>query len=221
MKLYAVERSSCRILEVLVAINHLKPTLVVMCAINNSWLLAKLQEEQEKTPCVIVYCQRLADCSDLYGVFEEGMEDRDNGTERKKRLHAMYHSSTDDSIMEHIHNFFSQEDRTVRVLFLTVAFGMGVDVKDLPTHRVVKFGLPEGTHIYMQETSRAGRQGEEFAAVLMHHSKAFVIRKPSKAMKEYVGNESICHINKFLQDFSGTDSSEPYHAYTCCDVCDK
>ncbi|XP_072033275.1 putative ATP-dependent DNA helicase Q1 [Amphiura filiformis] len=120
--------------------------------------------------------------------------------------------------MEHIHNSFSQEDGTVRVLFSTVAFGMGVDVKGL--HTVVHFGSPEGTNDYLQETGRAGRQGEESVAVLMHHSKAFVIRKPSKVMKEYVANETLCRRKKQLQDFGGTGSNKPSHTYTCCDVCD-
>ena len=86
------------------------------------WLLSTLQEQGKDAPRVIVYCQRLADCSELYGLFEDAMQDRTMGTEPCNRLYAMYHSETDDTIKEHVHESFGQEDGTIRILFATGKF---------------------------------------------------------------------------------------------------
>ncbi len=83
------------------------------------WLLTKLQKEGKQAPKVIVYCQRLSDCSNLYGVFEDGLEDRENDIAPKDRLYAMYHSHTDEEVKSHIERSFGQKDGTVRVLFAT------------------------------------------------------------------------------------------------------
>ena len=96
---------------------------------------------------------------------------------------------------------------------------MGIDVKGL--YAVVHYGAPEGTDDYLQETGRAGRQGEESVAVLLHHPKAFTIRKPSKAMKDYVGG-SACRRKTLLDTFTCSSSGdEAAHTFTCCDICDK
>lgn len=96
---------------------------------------------------------------------------------------------------------------------------MGIDVKGL--HAVVHYGSPEGTDDYLQETGRAGRQGEESVAVLLHHPKAFTIRKPSKAMKDYVGGTE-CRRKTLLESFTcGSRVNEMAHSFTCCDICDK
>ena len=83
------------------------------------WLLHKLQEEGKEAPHVTVYCQRLTDCTELYGIFEDGMKDRDKGTLPNERLYTMYHSQTDDCIKDHVHQSFSQTNGTVRVIFAT------------------------------------------------------------------------------------------------------
>ena len=122
---------------------------------NFAWLLETLKCKKQSTPRVIVYCPRLTDCSLLYGIFEKGMKDRETGVDPYKRHYAMFHSQTSEKMKDHIGKSFGLEDGIVRVLFATIAFGMGIDAKGLTT--VVHYGSSEGSDDYLQETGRAGR----------------------------------------------------------------
>ncbi len=94
---------------------------------------------------------------------------------------------------------------------------MGMDVQGLYT--VIHYGSPADTDDYLQETGRAGRQGDESVAVLLHHSKAFIICKPSAAMKAYVEG-TACRRQTLLKSFE-TGDEQPPATFTCCDICDK
>ena len=56
-----------------------------------------------------------------------------------------------------------------RVLFVTVAFGIGVDVPNI--RRVIHIGVPKTMEEYFQETGRAGRDGKEVIATLFYNGR--------------------------------------------------
>jgi len=53
----------------------------------------------------------------------------------------------------------------LRVVIATVAFGMGIDCKNV--HQIVHIGAPEDVESYIQATGRAGQDGAQSIAVLM------------------------------------------------------
>ena len=59
---------------------------------------------------------------------------------------------------------------TVRVMFATKAFGMGIDKADI--RGIVHKGVPSSLEDYAQETGRAGRDGEASKCVLMTDGKS-------------------------------------------------
>lgn len=61
---------------------------------------------------------------------------------------------------------FQKEESPVRVLVATIAFGMRVDCKGV--HRTIHFGLCKNIEAYIQETGRAGRDGEQSVAYLIY-----------------------------------------------------
>ena len=75
-----------------------------------------------------------------------------------------------------------KSDGSVRVVFATTAFGMGVDCKGL--YNIIHFGPPGDIDDYLQESGRAGRDNAQSHAVLVLYPKC-TSGKVSKEMKLY------------------------------------
>ena len=73
-------------------------------------------------------------------------------------LLEMLHSSTPDSNKQNILESFQSSNGTIRILVVAISFGMGVDCKHVS--RVIHFGPAKNAETYMQETGRAGRDGQ-------------------------------------------------------------
>ena len=69
-----------------------------------------------------------------------------------------------DEKKEQILQFFKVPNSTLRVLIATTAFGMGVDCPNI--RRVYHWGSPSEPEEYVQETGRAGRDGEDAIAII-------------------------------------------------------
>jgi superfamily II DNA helicase RecQ len=111
----------------------------------------------------------------------------------------MFHAGTDDEIKSFILESFTKENGTVKVLFATTAFGMGVDCKG---HRlVVHYGPPNDVDDYVQENGRAGRGNSKSHAILVSYPRC-TSGKVSKAMKDYVKNTTVCRRKMLLQCFN-------------------
>ena len=99
----------------------------------------------------------------------------------------MYTSSTDPEVKELIIEQFSK-NQNPRILIATVAYGMGIDCKDV--RQVIHFGSPMDIESYVQETGRAGRDGLPALALLLI--------KPTRNK----ANESVFQITQFVGEFS-------------------
>lgn len=81
-------------------------------------------------------------------------------------LLEMLQSCTPDKNKDTILDAFQKEESPIRVLVATIAFGMGVDCKGV--HRTIHFGPCKNIEAYIQETGRAGRDGEQSVAYLIY-----------------------------------------------------
>ncbi len=82
----------------------------------------------------------------------------------KNRLFASFMLPKTSTMKEEILCRLSSETSTLRVVFATVAFGMGVDIRNV--RHSFHIGPPRTVREYFQETGRAGRDGESSKAVL-------------------------------------------------------
>lgn len=80
------------------------------------------------------------------------------------RLVDMFHSLVDVEIKECILTSFTNPSH-LRVVIATVVFGMVINCADVC--QIFHVGLSEDKECYIQETSRAGRDGSHSLAVLI------------------------------------------------------
>ena len=177
------------------------------------WLLQKLEEDGEKCKRYLIFCRKHSHVRSLYALFEEKFGHLYNNNNRP---YEMFHGSTEESVKTFITSSFADPNGTVRILFATIAFGMGVDCKNL--HNVIHYGPPNGIDDLCQETGRAGRDNLQSHATLVVFPKCIVSTHVSKEMKDYLSNTSSCRRQLMLKHFPGAYKSvSPKH--NCCDIC--
>ena len=192
-------------------------------------LLEELRANKINTPRVIVYCRSLNLCSSLYFFFLSNLgsesyypsgavEISDN------RLFGMFHAQTPQHNKDVILSSMQKEDGIVRVVFATVALGMGVNFVGL--NRVIHYGAPSSIEDYFQECGRAGRSGDP--------AKSTIYWKPSDAprrknvsdprnaelcaVRNYLENNRECRRYQLLRYFD-INTVNKRDQILCCDVC--
>lgn len=164
----------------------------------------------------IIYCSSRADCQHLGKVLK-----------RTFQLSAWYY-----------HGEMAPEERIrvqtewmrgdIKVLAATVAFGMGIDKRDV--RFVVHYSFPKNIDEYYQQTGRAGRDGEHSECVLFFKESDksthnFIISnnlgvnktddlQGLRSMIEYCNNDYSCRRKSLLKYFG-----EEYNEL--CEMCDN
>lgn len=171
----------------------------------------KLEILGQNVPRTIIFCRTHRQVRNFYSYFKEILS-----TELMAMV-AMFHSTTEDSRKDFISESFQSPDGIIRILFCTIAFGMGVNVKKVT--RVVHFGPPESVDNYVQESGRAGRDGGQSYAILVTY-RGCTRHRVSAQMKEYIQDTVRCRRKLLLQSF-GTEVKGPAFLHNCCEVCAK
>jgi ATP-dependent DNA helicase RecQ len=113
------------------------------------------------------------------------------------------------------------------VLCSTCAFGMGVDKSDVRT--VIHRDCAPSVEAYLQESGRAGRDGEQSKAILlwgpedeiaMKRAKTETDRKRLAALFKYAQDTGHCRRHSLLAMLN-YDSGGEVPEKLCCDVCEK
>lgn len=133
------------------------------------WLLDDLRLQRQHLPRVLVFCRSITTCSSLYKFFltelrEQSYMSPSSKPDISQRLFAMFHSRIDDEDKTRIMESMRDSDGACRVVFCTIAFGMGLDIPNVRT--VIHYGLSRDIDDYLQEAGRAGRDGLPSTAVL-------------------------------------------------------
>ena len=195
-----------------------------------SFLLSTVKERLIKTPRVIIYCSALSMCADLYAHFHYELGTASYfppGSPQlsANRLFGMYHAKTPQHNKDVISKSLLDPDGVVRVVFATVALGMGVDLQGVDT--IIHYGAPGSIEDYFQESGRGGRSGAAAqSTVYWKPADCPMRRAPSTShhqevndVRRYVENTTVCR-RKWLLDYfefkSGKPGEDPLR---CCDVC--
>ena len=160
--------------------------------------------------------------STLHELQEASYYPRDSERISDNRLFGMFHSSTcqhnKDIILKSLH----VADGVVRVVFATVALGMGIHLQHVNT--VIHYGAPHSLEDYFQESGRAGRSGEDAVSTIYWKPVDCPMRKQPTtlqdheliAVRRYLENGTACRRQWLLDYFD-------FHLHTkagrCCDNC--
>ena len=181
---------------------------------------------------ILVYCQSIDMCSALYAHFLYVLGDKSyypsNAPKSSdNRLFGMYHSCTDEYNKQVILKGFSQPDGVVRLVFATMALGMGVDFKG--SDYTIHYGAPRSLDDYFQESGRAGREGQQSVSRVYWKPPEAPLRqdltnfrnKEVACVRRYLEESSNCRRHILLQYFDSvlTNNLEECNSKLCCDNC--
>lgn len=193
-------------------------------------VVSSLKTQKNLAPRVLVYCRTLDMCADLYAHFHYELGDQSYyPPEAKKisdnRLFGMYHASTPQHNKDVILSSLSKPDGVVRVVFATVALGMGINLRDINT--VIHYGVPSSIEDYFQESGRGGRSGQQARSIVYWKPVDCRVRKKIQSagdqevadVRKYLENADSCRRQWLLHYFDPSFTTCVQDPKTCCDVC--
>ena len=187
------------------------------------WLIDRLKTDKSRTDKTIIFCRTIHTCSSLFKIFlyelrEEAYHPLGSKKSIPTRLFAMYHAKVDSDDKLEILESFRKQEGTIRVLFSTVAFGMGVDISNI--RLVIHYGPAADVDDYFQESGRAGRDGLSSTAILYLYP-GCLLGNVSKDMKEYC-QATKCRRLALLSYFGHRQTIfDESSMHKCCDVCQQ
>ena len=137
----------------------------------------------------------------------------------------MLHSNTPERVKNEIIQSMTTVGGYVRVLLCTIAFGMGINCRDVNT--VIHLGPSKNVEFYVQESGRCGRDGKQSSAIIYYLGR--MLTHVDKSMKEYVRlhADGITCRRQYLLNYFDISKEEMDMAlsynikHSCCDICAK
>jgi superfamily II DNA helicase RecQ len=184
-----------------------------------------LLKEQIDYPLTIMYIP-LKWCGFAYKIFESVLGSSQyypTGSMPipENRLFAQFHSPQTKEIKHEVLKQLCSSQSIIRVVFATVALGMGVDIRGIRS--VVHITPPHTIQAYFQETGRAGRDGQPATAILFYNNRDIAKNKPGmqEAVRHFCQSNGEC-LRTFL--LTSLDANKKYvkpvsPKHLCCGVC--
>ena len=181
-----------------------------------SSLIHELKLMGTKIPRTLIYYQTLKQCAVIFRVFEVylGKQMCCECISARNRILEMYHAGTPASVKEHISQAMATDDRQIRVLISTVAFGMGVNCKSV--RKVIHFGPSKSVESYSQESGHAGRDSLASTCILLFNG--LLSAHCDNGMKQFVQIQQ-CRRKWLMEHFGSQSSHVNCNTHKCCDIC--
>ena len=151
-------------------------------------------------------CQTIKQCAVVYSTIKSLLgEHIPENSEPRKVVLQMLHSCTTTSNKENILQSFQKEQGYDHILVTTIAFGMGLDCKEV--YRTVHFGPTKNVEYYMRESGRAGRDGNIALLTFYTVNQGMQLMHIEADMKEDVKHKDFTR--KFLLRYFDKEHLQP------------
>lgn len=185
-------------------------------------LVIKIRRERTRMSRIIIFCQKCEECAEIYGFFHSALKEEFTDPVgapnlARYRLVDMFMSATDQTVKESIIKSFCTQDQQLRIVICTIAFGMGVDCVNV--RQTVHWGVASDVESYVQESGRAGRDGQVACATLFYKPSDLDSRRVSKGMIDYCRNKDCCRRSLLFSHFEDAPPKHKPQGCFCCDVC--
>ena len=196
------------------------------------FLIDSLRDKNVNASRVIVYCRTLDACANIFSHFHTELGSNSyypswSDTICSNRLFGMFHASTPEKNKETILKSLTDPNGVVRIVFATVALGMGINLRGVNT--IIHYGAPHSIDDYFQESGRGGRTGESARSIVYWKRTDCPLRKQLHTVRDHevaavrrsLDNDSLCHRYWLLDYFEKSWASCGKDPKTCCDICAK
>lgn len=181
-------------------------------------IIEELKQKKANTELTLIY-GNLETCAECFMIFSSALREEQYFPQgaapiAENRLFAQYHAEYPAHEMERLVNEMVKGKCKTRVLFVTIAFGMGIDIPNI--RAVIHIGVPHTMEEYFQEAGRAGRDGEPSVAKIFYNSYDIMKRKNGidEVMREFATTKE-CR-RKMILNYFGHELP-PQISHTCCD----
>ncbi|CAC5380600.1 recQ [Mytilus coruscus] len=189
---------------------------------NLNWLMNLVSSKQELCPKTMIYCRNLFNES-MFMWFKEELDEKTyfNGVETvPNRLVEMYHSRTDVKSSKRILSELKKPGSVIRVIYATVAFGIGIDIPDI--EYIINWGLPSSVLTYWQELGRCGRDGRQGLSIMYPYSRS--LDDPDKELKTIIKGDmyyrrqilSLFQLRGMNSNIQKAQACESNSCESCC-----